>query len=326
MKLFEVNDRLANKLSDGINSNRSLLMGVAIWAVLVYHLFLWIYNPLGRFNIGATGVDVFFFLSGLGCARSLAHNGVKQFYINRIRRIYPVLFVAVTVVFLLSFPGWGLSDFLLNLTPLGFYLLDDTERFDWYIEAMLSVYLLFPVILSITRRWPLACLLTVTVVALGFEMLYGYYLPWHYNLCIGRLPILIYGMVFDRLWRSSPAVTAVCMALGVMALSNPELPIPWGYSLLGMPVIALSLCAARYISKPIQRHLAFMGRHSLEIYCANILALCILNTLFSSVWSSLSRGVVVLAAQIVMSAVLIYTNQLIANRLVRGKVVIGRLS
>ena len=45
-------------------------MGGAILCILIYHAFCWIYNPIGRFNIGYVGVDVFMF-SGFGLYKNV---------------------------------------------------------------------------------------------------------------------------------------------------------------------------------------------------------------------------------------------------------------
>lgn len=69
--------------------NRTILMCIAIIAVISYHLALR-GIPIGRLNIGYAGVDIFMLLSGYGIGKSLLKNSVKQFYKNRIHRIFPL--------------------------------------------------------------------------------------------------------------------------------------------------------------------------------------------------------------------------------------------
>ena len=52
------------KMKEFVSKNRSYLMGIAMLFVVVFHAFCWIYNPVGGFNIGYVGVDMFLFLSG----------------------------------------------------------------------------------------------------------------------------------------------------------------------------------------------------------------------------------------------------------------------
>ena len=84
-----------------ILSNRSFLMGVAMIMVIVYHLFCWVYNPIGIFNIGYIGVDVFLFLSGLGLSYSYEKNSIVHFYKNRIKRIYPIYLLSVLATYII---------------------------------------------------------------------------------------------------------------------------------------------------------------------------------------------------------------------------------
>jgi len=78
-----------------ITVNRSYLMGIAMLFVIVYHLFCWVFNPIGVCNIGYVGVDIFLFLSGFGLAHSFERNSLIDFYINRLKRIYSIYFISV---------------------------------------------------------------------------------------------------------------------------------------------------------------------------------------------------------------------------------------
>lgn len=80
-----------------VSRYRTELMGEAMLLVLVYHVFCWVYNPVGSFNIGYVGVDVFLFLSGLGLAESYARHSLSAFYCNRFVRLYPVYALAVVL-------------------------------------------------------------------------------------------------------------------------------------------------------------------------------------------------------------------------------------
>lgn len=79
--------------------NRTILMCIAILAVVFYHLALR-GIPIGRLNIGYAGIDIFMLLSGYGIGKSLMKNSVGQFYKNCIRRILPLWF---TMILLNSF-------------------------------------------------------------------------------------------------------------------------------------------------------------------------------------------------------------------------------
>ena len=60
---------VASNFSQLNKVDRNSMLGIAILMVIVYHLFYWVQNPIGSFNIGYTGVDIFLFFSGMGLAR-----------------------------------------------------------------------------------------------------------------------------------------------------------------------------------------------------------------------------------------------------------------
>ena len=82
---------------------RSHLMGIAIWWVVFSHMKLRFAGKGISFiqTIGYGGVDIFFFLSGIGMYYSLKKSSVETFYQKRIRRIIPAYLPIVGIVFLL---------------------------------------------------------------------------------------------------------------------------------------------------------------------------------------------------------------------------------
>lgn len=75
--------------------NREVLLGWAMLGVLFYHACLQGIH-IGRLNIGYMGVDIFLLFSGYGIAKSLQKNNLKIFYLNRIKRIFPI-FALMTI-------------------------------------------------------------------------------------------------------------------------------------------------------------------------------------------------------------------------------------
>jgi peptidoglycan/LPS O-acetylase OafA/YrhL len=90
------------------------LRAIAVLSVIAYHCF-----PL-RFRGGFVGVDIFFVISGF-LISSIIYNELEsgafsiiEFYVRRIRRIYPALFIVLVSVFV---AGWFI------LLPTGFVVL-----------------------------------------------------------------------------------------------------------------------------------------------------------------------------------------------------------
>ena len=77
------------------------LRGIAALLVVLFHFTMDkpAYNAV--FKLGTTGVDLFFILSGFVIFMSLNKtSGVRQFLINRVSRLYPVYWAAVSFTFI----------------------------------------------------------------------------------------------------------------------------------------------------------------------------------------------------------------------------------
>lgn len=247
-----------------ISENRPYLMGIAIIMVVIYHAFCWIYNPLGPLNIGYLGVDIFLFLSGFGLCRSFERNPLTTFYKNRLKRIYPLYFISVCIVYILCFNKWSFVTFIENLTTIGYYAHNGDNRFDWYINAIFTLYLTFPLLYyySKLKYKGLAILFCLICVLTHCHPLY-----WWYDCLISRLPIFIYGIMFSNCYKQYPA----------LALSGLLLYIPCriyssqflASSLLVIPTIIIALILRAKIGKTQDKIIRFCGKYSLEIYLAN---------------------------------------------------------
>ncbi|MBR2126079.1 MAG: acyltransferase [Akkermansia sp.] len=128
-----------------ISNQRTLLMGIAIILVMLYHigtsdscrfpfplsdLFLW---------YGHWGVDIFLFLSGFGICYSL--NKTKQqntsFFLRRLRRIMPTCLLVGWLSIILF------SSFSLNAETVAKAL----GLHEWYIRTIIIYYAISPILL-----------------------------------------------------------------------------------------------------------------------------------------------------------------------------------
>src|ERR1044072_9360250 len=77
------------------------LRGIAALMVVFFHYTFWRPQAKLGFNLGTTGVDLFFMISGFVIFMSLLHiNQSKEFVINRISRLYPGYWACVTFTFI----------------------------------------------------------------------------------------------------------------------------------------------------------------------------------------------------------------------------------
>jgi len=121
----------------GRENNIGLLRLAAALAVLLFHCYalykLWKLDPIARFlpgvDLGALGVGIFFFLSGLLVTQSCEHrNSLREFLLARALRIYPALVVAaaVAIAFATASTNIPATDFLASPEVRDFFLRTST--------------------------------------------------------------------------------------------------------------------------------------------------------------------------------------------------------
>ena len=128
-----------------ISLYRSHLMGIAMLMVVFHHLPVEINNPIFHYikqNAGF-GVDVFLLLSGMGLYFSMSKDGstLKQYYVNRMIRIFPIYVLVIAGVMIVT----GTFDwikFFLQVTTIGWWTTG--VCYDWFIPTIVLLYLLFP--------------------------------------------------------------------------------------------------------------------------------------------------------------------------------------
>ena len=142
------------------------LRGLAALGIMMYHYLSWTYGhfdastAMGR--VGVYGVSIFYVLSGLTLHvvyRDKMNNWqqVKDFFIKRVFRIYPLLWVATivgTVFYMIGGTNVGRMKFLLNITGLfGFTRPHDSiANGAWSIGNELVFYLAFPLLMFAMKR------------------------------------------------------------------------------------------------------------------------------------------------------------------------------
>lgn len=258
----------SSTLINSINGNRAYLMGIAMIFVVIYHAFCWIYNPIGHLNVGYCGVDIFLFLSGMGLSYSFEKNDIKTFYKNRFWRIYPLYFIAVSIAYALCHDRWNFTTYVANLTTAGYYLNGGVSSFDWYINALVTLYICFPLFYYYSKtRYVGLSLLTIAVFIYG--VIYYHHISYWYDCLISRLPIFLYGVMFPKCYKSSNVVALIGLAVFIPCriFSSKSLTT----SFLVIPMIIFFLGIMTLIPKIIKGAIEFCGKYSLEIYLANIL-------------------------------------------------------
>lgn len=137
------------------------LKGIAIMAVLINHYLN--LNVIGDSTEFANAwIAIFFFLSGYGLFLSLDNlnnkfNNYRLFYIKRIVRIYPLLWLSWFIQMLVTNGRVSLW------VPTGIH----GSGHYWFIPAILQCYLVAPVTYLAVRRRPLFTVVTLSIVVLA---------------------------------------------------------------------------------------------------------------------------------------------------------------
>ena len=200
-----------------ISTYRGQLMGFAIIIVMLFHMAVprsssW----YGLVRMGNLGVDIFFFLSGVGLWYSWSKNpDLQRFYFNRIIRIYPAWLIIAGYYFVsrfdfahATFDGW------VNLIMQVFFNWN-FWRFDeltfWYVPATMMMYFFAPFYMEAVRRNP-ACRWLVAFPLMWCIMV-QYITPihnavGHIEIFWSRVPIFCLGINMAELIRSKTRLTA----------------------------------------------------------------------------------------------------------------------
>ena len=158
------------------------LRGIASIIVLMYHFTMGRPEVEYGFELGVTGVDLFFIISGFVIFFSLERvNNQKQFLIKRFFRIFPTYWIGVTYTFLViltysiytsDFTLLDVKQYLINLTMIQFYF--DVKDLDGPYWTML-VELNFYVCVSIFYRFKKVFdLLFIFTIIFTFLLVYFY--------------------------------------------------------------------------------------------------------------------------------------------------------
>lgn len=175
------------------------LRAIAVISVVVFHAF-----P-DSMPGGFIGVDIFFVISGFLITGNIinAHNqdrfSLFDFYIRRIRRIFPslilVMFSVITVGYYILFPteykqlgqhAFGGATFIANMILFGESGYFDTKGNTkpllhlWSLSIEEQFYLVWPLLLTLDRRYKLNSALTlaiITIISLGLCLFFSRYNP-----------------------------------------------------------------------------------------------------------------------------------------------------
>ena len=232
---------------------RGVLMGIAIIMIVLFHVALPRSSAFfGLKRMGNMGVDIFFFLSGIGLWFAWTKRPeLLHFYRRRLLRILPAWLLASTAFYLPDYLGprrfsSSLPDLIGDITVNWDFWIHDELTF-WYIPATLMLYLWAPWFMRLVMRnrwWSL-----LPVLMMAWCVAVQYLPPVHH--AVGPLEITL----------------ALCIALEQTV--HGRFPIFLERMLYIPLTLAATLWLCHYLHCLPQRvaaALAFVGGISLEIY------------------------------------------------------------
>ena len=174
-------------------------MGFAILWIILFHSGVYFPEfllPLAFFkDIGYSGVDIFFLMSGIGLVFSITNNKlIAAFYKKRILRIIPTYWICL---FLFSFKEiWvgelKIKSFFLSFFGLDFLLLG--ELTNWFVPSILICYVFFPVYFSLSAKYGFRRVsLIFSMLAIAFSVLIVDTFISYLLIFTIRIPIFLFG-------------------------------------------------------------------------------------------------------------------------------------
>lgn len=271
-----------------VSRYRGELMGAAILFIILFHI------PLPRSDMffglrrcGNIGVDMFFFLSGIGLWHSWVKNpSMSHFYKRRLLRIFPTWLVISSIYYLqrFNFETGDYLDLLLDITVNWGFWLNDELAF-WYVPAIMMLYLWAPLYMKLVSRYPsyrwlpvlMVCWCVVVQWVVPVHQAVG-----HIEIFWSRVPIFFIGINCGELVRSDCRMEPASRWLVLIAFLMTASACIWleqmrhgrfplfaermVYIPLTITLILLLVDLFRSMPRWGNRLLIFLGGLSLEIY------------------------------------------------------------
>lgn len=274
---------------------RKIWMGFAILWVIFFHFGYKPPDPLAALqSSGYSGVDIFFFASGIGCYLSYSRDkNAAAFIKRRFIRIMPTYFVFIVIwcTYKVITDGMDFTTVLGNI----FCVQDLTGKdgsFNWYFGAMWIFYLLTPYFVAVADKIkkPAGCVLfCLLLVLFSFPF-------WNVKaliIIVTRMPVYFLGMYLAKRSQESDEKISLKFMLIATVLSiismaafivcyfklHDEL---WNYGLWWYPFIITAPTICLYLSfickqlekksagRNILKAFSFIGSYTFELFLVHL--------------------------------------------------------
>lgn len=270
------------------------LRGFAAVFVMLFHYTLGMGQWWG-FDLGVTGVDLFFLISGFVIFMSINKvSSGKEFVINRVARLYPTYWACVTITFgVMIFlraihfnvahdKHVPFTDYLVNLTMFQYYLgVKDLDVPYWTMIIEMLFYLLILLLYSLKQLKnivAIGCIINVIII-LNFLLVTLKYIP-NYNILfplVNHFALFFGGIIFYQLathtigWVKGFTVILFCFLTQAIvyrfAGSDPDhVTWPQYVGMLVLYFVLFTLFVNDKLGFVISKPALFLGRISFALY------------------------------------------------------------
>jgi peptidoglycan/LPS O-acetylase OafA/YrhL len=300
-------------------------MGAAmIWVILFHYNNSDIYIPVlsNIFLFGYGGVDIFLLLSGVGLYFSLSKDdSIKTFYIRRLLRILPYYMPVVFLIglFYVGVYGAPLSLVFFDVSALGFWFFGDSPyEYDWYISAILLLYLITPLYFRLFRKKPLLVTAAACLLGAALSVLITRTSLTHLLIFTARIPVYFTGFFLGYVIKENKytaSLEPLKIALLLASLGAGVFWLLYNYMYLGetlaqtglawypfvfiaFPLCMLAAALMDLCKTPNFKILSFFGKYSLAIY---IFHMKVFNLLAAFIQSAAYHRLVSLAVSLLLA-------------------------
>jgi peptidoglycan/LPS O-acetylase OafA/YrhL len=315
------------------------LRGIAALGVVFFHYTLGRPQAQLGFNLGITGVDLFFMISGFVIFMSIQniHSGL-EFVVNRFTRLYPTYWTCVTLTAILqlvliinSSENWfdlSLSKYIVNLTMFQHYFkVNDIDGSYWTMIIEMEFYL-FILLLIVSRQIKHITLISmILVVTIG---LYSIFLEKQFPTInelinywvrlFAHFPLFVAGIAFYKIkqhegkWFTNYLIIALCFVVQASLYNNSTkassfISFNEYVMMLSIYFLVFILIAHQKLKYIASKPLLFLGKISFALYLIHqfmsneIIIPLVLNHIIQNFWIA---AIIALIVSLSLASVITY--------------------
>lgn len=252
--------------------SRYYWMGVAITLIILCHIqYTCIWDGIGYdffkllFRNGDVGVEIFLIISVYGLCYSYRSNTIKNFYIRRFQRIFPMYFLFLLFALLYN-SDYTTFDFIKQLT--GYYLFAGNIFNEWYIPALLWIYILFPIAFMFVKYLydlnNIYCFILISILVFSYYITIDYLVLYFAR----RLYIPIIAIYIYLSEQKNKDYLSLLIFTASLHFFTPSY---WG-NYLFLPLLLYLVNKFKYYNF-LNNIFTFIGKHTLEIYLAQTIGI-----------------------------------------------------